>query len=109
MGGLVTAGWVGLGALVGARLNSYDQRDLLITVTTLPVVLSAPLFYPLESVPGYLRAVAAANPLTYQVAWLRLDGWGPWSALAACVVRALVCGAAAVASLHTAEKITREQ
>lgn len=108
-GGLVTAGWVGLGALVGARLNSYDQRDLLITVTTLPVVLSAPLFYPLESVPGYLRAVAAANPLTYQVAWLRLDGWGPWSALAACVVWALVCGAAAVASLHTAEKITREQ
>lgn len=107
-GGSVTAGWVGLGALVGSRLNSYAQRDLLITVTTLPVVLSAPLFYPLESVPGYLQAVAAANPLTYQVAWLRLDGWAPWAALAACMAWVLVCGAAAVTSLRTAEKITRE-
>ncbi|HLR45920.1 MAG TPA: hypothetical protein VK092_02100, partial [Deinococcales bacterium] len=32
------------------------------------------VFYPLASMPGYLRTIALANPLTYQVELLRGGG-----------------------------------
>lgn len=44
LGILLVGGWVGIGAAVAARIQSYAVRDLVITVTSLPVVLSAPLF-----------------------------------------------------------------
>ena len=56
---------------------------------------------------GTLRAHPCPDQVPRPV-HVELAGHVP-SALAACVVWALVCGAAAVASLHTAEKITREQ
>ncbi|MDE1654499.1 ABC transporter permease [Actinotignum schaalii] len=68
---LVVWGWVGLGAAVGALVNSYEARDMLSTFTTLPVVLSAPLFYELSSAPTYLQVIARCNPLTYHVQWMR--------------------------------------
>src|SRR5699024_4782430 len=107
-GAFVTVGWTCLGVAVGSRLNSYSQRDFLVTVTMLPVVLSAPLFYPLQSAPAYLQVIAAANPLSHQVGWLRLEGTVPAFALLACLTWVLVCAAVAVTSVHTAERITRE-
>ncbi|MDK6907429.1 ABC transporter permease [Actinotignum timonense] len=68
---LVVWGWVSLGAAVGALVNSYAARDMLATFTTLPVVLSAPLFYELSSAPTYLQLIARCNPLTYHVQWMR--------------------------------------
>ncbi|MEV8149242.1 ABC transporter permease [Arthrobacter sp. NPDC080073] len=74
LGIVIVVGWVGFGAAAGARIQSYSKRDLVITLTSLPVVLAAPLFYPLDSAPHYIKWLSAANPLTYQVAWLRAEG-----------------------------------
>jgi ABC-2 type transport system permease protein len=74
LGVVIVVGWVGFGAAAGARIQSYSKRDLVITLTSLPVVFAAPLFYPLDSAPQYIKWLSAANPLTYQVAWLRAEG-----------------------------------
>lgn len=97
---LVVVGWVGVGAAVGTRVKSYARRDFIVTVTSLPVVLAAPLFYPLDAAPAYLRAIAAINPLTYQAGWIREVG-------ADRVVAALGAGAWCVAALVLAVVLLR--
>lgn len=110
IGNLVTAGWVGFGAAAGARVQSYSKRDLIVTLTTLPVVLAAPLFYPLDSAPEYLKIISTFNPLTYQVGWLREDdGTGllltASYALTWCVIGLFL----AFSFLRSAEKVSRER
>ncbi|WP_246036467.1 ABC transporter permease [Sinomonas susongensis] len=68
---LLMIGWTGVGAAVGGKVQSYATRDFLVTVTSLPVVFTAPLFYPIDGTSGFLRYLASAKPLTYQVAALR--------------------------------------
>ncbi|NUP73157.1 MAG: ABC transporter permease [Sinomonas sp.] len=68
---LLVGGWTGIGAAVGARVHSYSTRDFLVTITSLPVILAAPLFYPIDDSSGFVFYVASLNPLTYQVGWLR--------------------------------------
>lgn len=68
---LVAQGWAGFGAALGALVNSYSTRDLISTLTSLPLILSAPLFYSLETAPKYLIVIAKLNPLTYHVEWIR--------------------------------------
>lgn len=104
---LIAVGWIGFGAATGAAVQNYSTRDLITTVTSLPVVLSAPLFYPADTAPGYIRAVSRINPLTYNVEWLRNDG-----VLAGFVWPAMwaVAGVAvAVVALERAEQVTRER
>lgn len=68
---LYLAAWVCLGVIVGVHVKNYARRDLLVTLTALPVILSAPVFYPLGSAPQYLQWIALLNPLTYQLNSLR--------------------------------------
>ncbi len=107
MGLLLVAGWIGIGAAVAARVQSYAVRDLVITVTSLPVVLSAPLFYPLASVPPYLHAIALANPLTYQVGWMRSGPAGPTLLFA--TVWAVGALSLALVMLSRADRVSRER
>lgn len=64
---VLVAFWVLFGAAIGALVNSYAQRDLIVNLSSLPIILAAPLFYSLDGAPSYLRALAAINPLSYQV------------------------------------------
>ncbi|MFZ7087648.1 ABC transporter permease [Curtobacterium sp. RRHDQ10] len=104
LGLLLVVGWCGLGASVGGRVDSYSTRDLLVTVTTLPVILAAPLFYPIDD--GWLRWVAAVNPLTYQVGVLREASW---LVAGATVLWTCFGVAVAVVSLRRAERVSRER
>ncbi|MEV5982890.1 ABC transporter permease [Streptomyces sp. NPDC052114] len=106
---LVDAGWIAAGAAVAARVQSYAARDFLLTLTTLPVVLAAPLFYPLDSAPRYLRALAHADPLTYQAAWLRGSWSGDLSGLLWAALWAAITATAAVPMLTRADRVTRER
>ncbi|MEJ1113643.1 ABC transporter permease [Paenarthrobacter sp. CCNWLY172] len=110
IGALVVGGWVGFGAATGARIQSYSKRDLIVTLTTLPVVLAAPLFYPLDSAPAYIKLISALNPLTYQVGWLRMEdsqGWGV--AVLAALVWCVVGLTLAHVLLRSAEKVSQER
>lgn len=106
IGLLIVTGWTGVGAAVGAKVQSYATRDMIVVLTSLPVVLSAPLFYPLTSAPRYLQLIAAVNPLSYQVGWVR----HPSGVTVLCAgVWALLGYAAGGVVLATAERVTRER
>lgn len=106
---LVVVGWVGFGAAVAARVQSYAVRDLVITVAALPLVLSAPIFYSLDRAPGYLRVVAALNPLTYQAGWLRSSGLDLWGATAAAGLWSIAGIIVAAIAITRADSLSRER
>lgn len=102
----LVAGWTGVGAAVGGRVDTYSTRDFLVTATSLPVVFAAPLFYPITESNGWLAYVAAANPLTYQVEALRnLD----MLAIALLVLWAFLGFFVAVSLLRRATRVSRER
>lgn len=105
-GVLVVCGWAGVGATVGALVDSYSTRDMISTLTSLPIVLSAPLFYQLESAPAYLQVIAHANPLTYHAAWVRNpDALN----LGYAALWATACSVAAIFALKRADHLSRER
>lgn len=106
---VIVIGWASIGAAVGARVDSYAVRDLVVTVTALPVVLSAPLFYSLDFAPEYLRIIASANPLTYQVAWLRSVTESPLTASFWAAAWAVAAATTALIALRFSERLSRER
>ena len=70
-GAVAVTFWCGLALIVTAAVRSYEQRDLIITLTLLPLTFAAPTFYPLETAPPYLQILASVNPVTYQVTAMR--------------------------------------
>lgn len=109
LGAVIVVGWVGFGAAAGARIQSYSKRDLVITLTSLPVVLAAPLFYPLDSAPQYIKWLSAANPLTYQVAWLRAEGSGIMLGYGLAAAWCLTGLLLAFFLLRTADRVSNER
>ncbi|MCH9626367.1 MAG: hypothetical protein S4CHLAM123_15640 [Chlamydiales bacterium] len=63
--------WAFLAICVTFYFKKYSQRDLFLGFLLLPLSLSAPVFYSLENVPFYLKAISRVNPLSYQVIALR--------------------------------------
>ncbi|MGV8912426.1 MAG: ABC transporter permease [Rhodoglobus sp.] len=106
LGLLVAVGWIGFGAAVGARVQSYSARDLIVTLTTLPVILAAPLFYPLDGAPTYLVWISRANPLTYQVGWMRTPEWESVALATMWAVAGIIVG---VVALRSADRVSRER
>jgi ABC-2 type transport system permease protein len=79
---------------------------MIVVLSSLPVVLSAPLFYSLESAPAFSQVVSAVNPLTYQVGWIR--DYAPSHAIFA-GIWGLVLLATAVLFLRNAERVSQER
>ena len=59
------------GCALGFAVNSYHMRDMLTNLLSLPLILSAPLFYVEHSLPLYLRVFSVINPYTYVVGLVR--------------------------------------
>ena len=74
------------GCSLGFGINSYSKRDLLTSLFSLPMVMTAPLFYSLNSVPPFMQGLAAINPFTYGVQLVRSPAVGgfPLAAVAGC-------------------------
>lgn len=63
--------WICLGTLFTMLIKNYQQRDLVIRLSLLPMMFGAPLFYPMHSMPSFLKKITLLNPVTYQVTALR--------------------------------------
>lgn len=89
------------GCALGFGINSYSKRDLMTALFSLPLVMTAPLFYSLDDLPAFMRVLAAVNPFTYCVLLVRspaADSF-PVQAVSGCLVAALlVVGALYLAS-----------
>ncbi len=71
---LAAVTWACLGGWLVFLIKRQNTRMALTSMISLPLVFSAPIFYPLESMPTYLRVLATVNPLTYQVELMRGGG-----------------------------------
>lgn len=100
-----------VGCSLGFGINSYSTRDLLTSLFSLPLVMTAPLFYPLNSVPAAMRALAAVNPFTYGVQLVRSPAVGafPPSAALGCAVTTAVAVVALGVAGRRHELISGEQ
>jgi ABC-2 type transport system permease protein len=83
------------GCALGFAVHSYHMRDMLTSLLSLPLVLTAPLFYSLDALPVYMRVLAYANPFSYAVLTVRYPithagGFVGGVGLAVCVVVAVV-------------------
>jgi len=63
--------WTGFAIALTAYIRNYEQRDLVISLSLLPLTFSAPVFYSLDDLPRYMQIVGYVNPLSYQVIAMR--------------------------------------
>jgi len=59
--------WLSLGILFGLYITDEVARAAILTITNLPVLFTAPIFYPIESAPTWISVMAFFNPLRYYV------------------------------------------
>jgi ABC-2 type transport system permease protein len=94
--------WTGAAIVVTTIVRNYEQRDLIINLSMLPLTFSAPVFYPLNQAPKYLEVAARFNPLSYQVDAMRDAFLGDVNALALLIALALSIGSIAAAAIVVA-------
>ncbi|MFW6050175.1 MAG: ABC transporter permease [Myxococcota bacterium] len=68
---LTSLGIVGLALVIAARMRTLEGFGNLANFVALPLFFLSGSMYPLEHVPGWLRPVVAANPVTYAVDAMR--------------------------------------
>ncbi len=90
----ITFGFVALGLLLAIALGRLESFRTIATLVTVPLYLLSGIFFPVESLPGPLRLLALANPLTYGVDLFRYGTTG--LAEIALPVDLIVTGALAV-------------
>jgi ABC-2 type transport system permease protein len=83
-----------LGLLVAVRLQSVENFAGVFNVVLFPLLFVSGALYPVASLPGWLRAAALLNPMTYQVELLRGALGRPADiGVRACVLALLAIGA----------------
>lgn len=66
-----TAGWFFFFSIFALRIRRNDMFQTVINVLYFVLLFASNMFYPLAPLPSWLRAAAAANPITWQVDVLR--------------------------------------
>ena len=105
--GLISVfGWSCIGALVGSRVDSYSARDFIVTISTIPAVFTAPLFYPIYNSQGLLYAISLVNPLSYTVYMIRNFSFESFLIL---LVISIILYILCLKFLATSDKLSRER
>jgi len=68
---LGTAGWFFFLTTFAIRIRRNDMFNTFLNVAYFVLMFASTMFYPLESLPGWLRGIALANPLTWHTDVLR--------------------------------------
>lgn len=68
---LVGVFWASLGCALTALIRSYRVRDFVVSLALTPLMFSAPTLYSLDQAPAFLQTLSCANPLTWQLGYLR--------------------------------------
>lgn len=67
----VSAVFVGLGVALATRLRRLESFRTIAALVTVPLYLFSGIFYPLSTLPAFVRVPAYANPMTYGADLLR--------------------------------------
>jgi len=64
-------GFIGLGIALASKIESHEGFQMVMSFLTMPLVLLSGAFFPITNLPGWLKILVYANPLTYGVEALR--------------------------------------
>jgi ABC-2 type transport system permease protein len=104
-----TAGWFFFYSIFALRTRRNDVFNAVTSLFYFVFMFASSMFYPLDPLPRWLRGIALANPITWQIDWLRYSavGMGTLRSVliegAAFLVFALACFAYAVRCLQEQE------
>lgn len=68
---LGTAGWFFFYAIFALRTRRNDVFNAVTSVFYFFFLFASSMFYPLDPLPAWFRRIALANPITWQIDWLR--------------------------------------
>lgn len=71
-----TLGWFFFFAILALKIRRNDAFNTVINLFYFVFLFASSVFYPLEMLPGWFRAAARANPLTWHVDLLRFSSIG---------------------------------
>jgi len=71
-----TAGWFFFLALFALRIRRNDIFNTFLNIIYFVFMFASSMFYPLDGMPSWLRAISAANPLTWHTDILRFSTIG---------------------------------
>ncbi len=71
-----TAGWFFFYAIFALRIRRNDAFNTVTSIFYFVFLFASSIFYPLEPLPDWLRLAALANPITWQVDFLRFSTLG---------------------------------
>jgi len=75
---LVALSFTSFGIIIGSKMRSMEGFQLINTFLSMPILFLSGAFYPVQTMPTWMRAIAMINPLTYGVdaARIALTGTG---------------------------------
>jgi ABC-2 type transport system permease protein len=71
-----TAGWFFFYSIFALKTRRNDVFNSVTAIFYFVFLFASSMFYPLEPLPKWLRAVAMANPITWQIDWFRFTSIG---------------------------------
>jgi ABC-2 type transport system permease protein len=103
-----TAGWFFFYAIFALRIRRNDAFNAVTSILYFVFLFASSMFYPIDPLPGWLRAIAQVNPVTWHVDVLRFAsvGLGSPPTLA---WQALAFAAFAMVSFVTATRLLERQ
>ena len=67
LGFMLAVAFSSLGVYVAMKMRSMEGFQMIISLLMLPIIFLSGALFPLEAMPGWMRCVAYANPMTYAV------------------------------------------
>jgi ABC-2 type transport system permease protein len=69
---ITTLGFTALGTAISLKFSSMEGFQMIVNFTTMPLIFVSGVFYPVTTMPEWMKYVAMFNPLTYSVHAVRL-------------------------------------
>jgi len=64
---IMSLGFTGLGIALSLRFSSMEGFQMIVNLLTMPLMFMSGVFYPLKTMPDWMKTIALFNPLTYAV------------------------------------------
>ena len=64
---MLSLAFTAIGIIIAVRMRSHEGFQLLVNFLAMPLLFSSGAFFPIETMPNWMKAIAYINPLTYAV------------------------------------------
>ena len=64
---LVALSFTALGIILALKIRSHEGFQLIVNFLGMPILFSSGAFFPIDTMPDWMKAIAYVNPLTYAV------------------------------------------